>query len=409
MILKIGIIGDIHFGYKFGEERGEDSFKALEEALNHLKDCDLIIQAGDMFDHRAERQEVIARAAKLFGQLKNVQCNTKLIDLIGKDPTEIQQHALQGIPIVAIHGTHERRSKHLMNPVQALEHAGTIVYLNSQTAVFEIEGRKVAIHGLSGVPERFAKEHLQHWNPRPVPNAVNIFMMHQSIEPYIYSPLEPPSLKLEDLPSGMNLHVLGHMHWHDQQPLRGAQLLLTGSIIPTSVHKHESVQKKGVWKYDGNIIEFIPLSYQRRVYWEEFEYVNNLKDAISYKVNQILSQPHIVKPVVNIKIRGKLPRGFQLPDLSDIMEKFGDRGIINILSRVESEDFSSSVELLRLLREAKLSPEEQGLKILQANLDQSKSSIRLDDVFDLLVEGNTELVFNILTGKQATLPGVAVR
>ena len=35
-------------------------------------------------------------------------------------------------------------------------------------------------------------------------------MLHNSIIPYIYSPLEPPSMKIEDLPKGFDLYVLGH-------------------------------------------------------------------------------------------------------------------------------------------------------------------------------------------------------
>src|SRR3989344_5881757 len=88
-VVKISIIGDCHFGYDFGGERGEDSFATVTEALEKSRDADLIIQTGDMFDYRITTQEVIAHAAKVFSIACNSECNTKLIEVIGKNPQDI--------------------------------------------------------------------------------------------------------------------------------------------------------------------------------------------------------------------------------------------------------------------------------------------------------------------------------
>ncbi|MEM3405988.1 MAG: DNA repair exonuclease, partial [Candidatus Pacearchaeota archaeon] len=210
--MKIAIFSDCHCGFKFGEERGEDSFKSLEEAIELSRDADLILLAGDVFDTRIPRLEIISRTAKILNKTKFYKSNAKLI----YSDKQINHHIL-GTPIIAIHGTHERRTKELINPIQMLEDTGQLIYLHNSTVIFDINGKKVAIHGMSGVPERYAKSVLMSWNPKPIENAINIFMFHQSIEPYIYSPLEPPTLKPEDLPDGFDLYVLGHLHWHDEK------------------------------------------------------------------------------------------------------------------------------------------------------------------------------------------------
>ncbi len=400
-MVKISIIGDCHFGYDFGGERGEDSFATVAEALERSKDADLIIQTGDMFDARVTKQEVIAHAAKVFSIARNSECNTKLIEVIRKEQKDIPK--LRGIPIVCIHGTHERRSKHLLNPIHAMENSDLVLYLDSQTAVFDCNGTKVAVHGLSGVPERYAKDVLRQWNPRPIQGAVNIFVLHQSIDPYIYSPLEPPSLKIDDLPEGFDLIVAGHMHWWDQKLIRQGKLLLTGSTIPTGVHAHEAQQKKSFWTYDGKEIYQNFFNYQRRVFMPEVNYDANVRANVENAIKEIASQNLQPKPIINLKLVGKLPPGVQQPRLLDLGDKYSQQAIVNFNSKLESEEFAQQVDLLRAIRESRLSPEEQGLKILQQNLNKGDSTIKVDEIFDLLTEGEVENIFNVLTGKQTTL------
>lgn len=398
--MKIGIFSDCHCGYKYGEERGDDSFIALDEAMDKTTDCDLILIAGDLFDTRVPKPEVFARTARILSKAQNFPSRTKFLEIKNKEKHELSPLALRGIPIVMIHGTHEKRSKYTINPIQSLEHSGLVIHLDSATAVFEIEGEKVAIHGMSGVSDRYAKDKLTQWNPKPVPDAKNILMIHQSIDPYIYSPLEPPSLKLDDLPNGFDLYVLGHMHWNEIKPFKEGQLLLCGSTTPTSIHKIESEQQKFVYIYN-NVVERIPLEKQRKIIWQEFEFDPNIKDNIENFLRTLsLPKP---KPIINIKIKGMVKKDVLLPKFSEIEDKFSDKAIVNINKNIQTEGFQEQVELLRMLRQERLSPEEHGLKILQENLKQLNCGIKVDDIFDYLVEGNTDLIFNLLTGKQKRL------
>ena len=128
--MKIAIFSDCHCGHAYGDERGEDSFLGLEEAVRGSMDADLILMAGDIFDSRVPRQEVFARTARILSLSQSLPSTTALSGLIGKEMSEVSPLALRGVPIVAIHGTHERRSKFMLNPVQALEHAGLLVHLH---------------------------------------------------------------------------------------------------------------------------------------------------------------------------------------------------------------------------------------------------------------------------------------
>jgi len=396
----VGIFSDCHCGYKFGEERGEDSFIALDEAIDKTTDCDLILIAGDLFDTRIPKPEVFAKVAKIIGKAQHGKSNAKLIEIVNKEKHEISPSAIRGIPIVAIHGTHERRSKYLINPIQSLEHAGLLIHLHCATAIFEIEGRKVAIHGMSGVPDRYAKDCFTQWNPKPIPDAVNIMMLHNSIVPYIYSPLEPPSMKIEDLPKGFDLIVLGHMHWHETKILNDGKLLLTGSTIPTAARKIESEQQKCIFKYDGDIKQ-VPLEFQRKIFWQEYEFGPNIKGSIENFIETISSTKP--KPIINIKIKGLIKRGSVLFNFSDIENKFSNKAIININKDIEIESLQEQLESIKNLKDERLSPEEHGLKILQEKLKQFNCGIKVDEIFDYLVEGDINLIFNVLTGNQQTL------
>ena len=118
--MKISIIPDCHCGYGQGK-RHEDSFLALEEVIEKNLDSDLILIVGDLFNSRIPKQETFGRVAKTLVKVQNIPSQTKFIDVIGKDRKDMSPSALKGIPIVAINGNHDRRSKHMVNPVQLLE------------------------------------------------------------------------------------------------------------------------------------------------------------------------------------------------------------------------------------------------------------------------------------------------
>jgi DNA repair exonuclease SbcCD nuclease subunit len=404
--MKIAVLSDLHFGFAHDPELEEDSFENANEAITKCLDADLILIPGDLFDTRTPKTSVWAKAVKILVTPLLKESSGLNIIQSDKELEEISKRCLRHIPVVALHGTHERRSKGEVNVIEALEHAGVLIHLHCNTIVFEKNGKKIAIHGMSGVPERFAKDVLYRWHPQPVKDCFNILMIHQSIDPYIYSPLEPPTISLSNLPKGFDVIIDGHLHSHSQEKIGDTVLLFPGSTVTTQMEKSEATIEKGVYSIDlnGEIkIEFRPLGKNRKFFYKEVG-VENCKEEIERKLNEILKGNFEKKPIVKIKIKGEELK-FQEEELRNLENKFSDRVVMVFAKELEKEDIMQKVEFLRSLREERKSIEEIGTEILKKNLDQLgfEPSFDYEQLFNLLSENQTEKIFNILAGEQKTL------
>jgi DNA repair exonuclease SbcCD nuclease subunit len=311
------------------------------------------------------------------------------------------------VPVIAIHGNHERRGRGELNTVQAMENAGLLIYLHAQYIVFEKDGKKVAIHGMGSVPERFAKDALNEWNPQPIVGCYNILVLHQNIDPYVYSPLEPPSLNLSNLPKGFDLILDGHVHGRNEQNVGESRLITVGSTIVTQFEKKEAENDKGFYLIDTNEnkINFFALQNNRKFFYKEIDLKENyLKNEIEFVIDEILAENPGKKPIIKIKIRAN-DSDFISSDLRNIEAKYSDRAIIVFAKELESPEILGKIEFLRNIREQKLSAEEIGLKVLRNNLDtlQFEDIFDSEQVFHLLNENEIDRVFNILIGEQKTL------
>jgi DNA repair exonuclease SbcCD nuclease subunit len=408
--MRISILSDFHFGYGWNTRLEEDSFQNAKEALSKCLDSDLILIAGDIFDSRNPRTETWADALKVLSKpLLSENKGIKLIDRINKKLPEISERTLSAIPVLTLHGTHERRTKDQINAIEALEQTGFLIHLHCNGLVFEKDGQKIAIQGMSGVPERYAKQIMDKWDPKPVEECYNILILHQSIEPYVYSPLEPPTLNLTNLPKGFDLIVDGHVHTKDLTKINNTQLLLPGSTIVTQLKKEESEVNKGFYQVETEEetkINFIPLENSRKFFYKELELKPDvtIRDQIEGILSETLKEEFKKKPVVKVKIFGR-ETGIIEKELREIEKKFSDQAIIYFQKELESEEMSKKIELLRNLRERKLSIEETGLQILKKNLDELKftSAFDYESLFRLLSDGETDKALDILTGEQKTL------
>lgn len=278
--MRISILSDFHFGFAYNSELENDSFENAEEAIQKALDSDLILIAGDIFDSRIPKTSTWAKAIKIL--VKPLMKESSGLNLISctKELKEISKRTLNHLPIIALHGTHERRSKADTNVIEALENAGILIHLHCQTIVFEKDGVKVAVHGMSGVPERYAKDVMYEWGPLPLPGCFNILALHQSIDPFVYSPLEPPSISISNLPKGFDIIVGGHIHLSGQEKIDRAQLIFPGSTVVTQLEKNEAETKKGFYQLeiDKEIkINFIPLENSRRFFYEEVKIEGSVK------------------------------------------------------------------------------------------------------------------------------------
>jgi DNA repair exonuclease SbcCD nuclease subunit len=310
--MKISILSDFHFGYACNSELENDSFDNVEEAMDKALDSDLIIITGDIFDTRMPKTQTWAQTIKvLIKPLLKENPGVKLVEST-KELKEISKRTLNHLPVLALHGNHERRSREEINPVETLENAGILIHLHCNTIVFEKDGVKVAVHGMSSVAERTAYEVLSQWNPRPMPDCVNILLLHQNIDPYVYSPLEIPSLNHSNLPKGFDLIINGHIHTKVEEKINGSKFIIPGSLTITQFQRSEAEQEKcfvtvNVGKDKEISTEFVPLEKNRKFLYEELKLQDKtFREQIEKRVNDIVYSRNFSKPpVIRLKIIGK--------------------------------------------------------------------------------------------------------
>jgi DNA repair exonuclease SbcCD nuclease subunit len=405
--MKIALFSDMHFGYAYNSETENDSFDNASEAFELAKDCDLILVPGDIFDSRVPKTSVWANAIRVM--VKPLLRNSTGVELVDTDKSmkEISKRSINHQPVVALHGTHERRGKGEINAVEALEDAGILIHIHLNYVVFEKEGKKVAIHGMSGVPERYAYDVLSKWNPQPIPNCINILMIHQSIDPYVYSPLEPPTLNFANLPKGFDIIIDGHLHGHGQQKIGDTILLFSGSTLMTQLEKKEAGTPKGIHKIiieNGIRTEFASLAGNRKFYYEEVEASPDLKETLEARIKTVLLKENKKKPIIKIKISGKDEDVFD-QDLKDLMKKYENEALVVFSKDTESAEIEKKIDFLRNAREQRFSAEDMGLQILKKNLVSLGFGESFDDelIFNLLSEGDVDKSFQIVLGEQKTL------
>ena len=172
--MKIAIISDWHLGLNWKTNLEMDSFMQLSEAFKQIKEenIDLILCAGDLFDKTLPNHEVYYEAIKL---LNNVNIENK-IDLKNTNNQKLK------IPMIAIIGNHEFRGKDFKSTVELLEVMGFLKVLHANSIKIKHNHENINIFGLAGVPDSFAKEILNKWNPTPIENKSNILIKHKTLK-----------------------------------------------------------------------------------------------------------------------------------------------------------------------------------------------------------------------------------
>ncbi|MEM5814931.1 MAG: DNA repair exonuclease [Candidatus Aenigmatarchaeota archaeon] len=397
----ISIISDSHLGFSPDARLENDSYKNFEEAFNKALDSDLIILCGDLFDSRAPKTKAWAYALKVLSKATLKQNNSiKLIETDRK-LKENSIKTLSHLPVIAIHGNHETRVKGEINAIEALEDAGLLIYLDKNYVTFEKNEERVTIHGMSHVAERLAKDVLSKWNPQPKPNSYNILILHQNIQPFVYSPLEEPSLTTSNLPFGFDSIINGHIHIYTQEKIGASLLLIPGSTVITQFQPSEAETQKGFIKLDTKErkTDFVPIS-QRKFFYETIE-VNSEKgkEILEKRIREIIFKNQ--QPIIKFKINGNISE----KDLRELEKKYFDYAILFFSKTLESEELTSKIEFLRNIKDQKLSLDELGINILKKVLKELgfKDSFDFQDIFNIIKEGEIETALKILTQEQTTL------
>lgn len=399
----ISVISDMHLGFSYDERLEEDSYKNFEIAMNKaLEDSDLIILAGDLFDSRAPKTKAWAYALKILSKATLVENRGAKLVETDKKLKEASIKTLSHIPIIAIHGNHEIRAKGETNAIEALENAGLLIYLDKNYVIFEKDGEKICIYGLSHVQERLAKEILDKWNPYPRKDMFNILVMHQNISPFIYSPLEQPTISLDNLPLGFDLIIDGHIHIKTLEKINNSIFLIPGSTIITQFQMEEAENQKGFYKINTitKEVNFIPIE-SRKFFYEiiDIKQGENGKEKIERRIREIIFKN--IQPVIKFKINGDISE----KDLKDLERKYYDSAILIFSKTLESEELTKKLEFLRNIKEERLSLDELGISILRKCLDEAgfKHSFDFYSIFNLLKDEEVDTALKIILGEQSTL------
>jgi DNA repair exonuclease SbcCD nuclease subunit len=381
--MRVCVFSDTHLGYGRGSETYEDSFRALDEVIRRGLDCDLILVAGDLFDSRNPDAEVLTRAMETLIPTLTKDNGSRIAGVVDRKAEDLKPIHDQGIPVVMIHGTHERRVKGLLNPVQALEKAGFAVHLHCNGIIIGKGDEKVCIQGMSGVPDQFAESVLSSWKPGPVRGCYNVFMIHQSLSPFMYS---PHAMSVENLPKGFDLYVSGHVHESQEAEYSGKPFLIPGSMTRTQM-TGDSEKPLGFFIVDTKGgIEFHELENQRGFYFIEMK--EEGLGEIEKRLGEIAGREHGPKPLVRVRVKGERR---EIPT-RELEERFSGKMILSFRTSFEER------EIKRVgIEEHRLSVNELGRKILGENLKSGGLDAGLfERIFELLLHRKPDAALDVL-------------
>jgi DNA repair exonuclease SbcCD nuclease subunit len=301
------------------------------------------------------------------------------------------------VPVYAIHGNHERRTKDTLNPVQLLGHAGLLIPVHASSKTFEKNGEKIQVFGIGNVPEEFAATALvaAMKNFKPESNAFRILLIHQTIKDMLSNGEHELSFDhLERLP----FDIIVNGHHHASASKLGGRFLIPGSTVITQLKKEET-ESKGYYMYDTTEkkTDFIPIN-SRKFFYEELEFTDATESEVRQRIRETITSKQDSNPgaIISIKLKGSLKHGLQCSDIKlDILDHYDNVFIDN---RLNAESLAIRLEQIRELRTEKLSVRDLALKEL---IIKTKDRITLFDpaeIFERLVQGSEETMEYLRSG-----------
>ncbi len=386
----VGIISDTHIGYpRFYEDSIAQARQAFQEACDK---SDLILIAGDIFDTKTPKFEVLAKAMEILSYGKKVDWKSKNIK------GENGEH-----PVVAIHGTHDRRSKEMINPVQLLEGAGLITNTSDRMVMFSktnADGKteRIAIHGVGGTTEDTIRQVLNKLNFKPVPGAYNILMLHQTITDVI--PMAD-GISLDELPPGFDLYLCGHIHKRVVINKNGKKLLIPGSTVITQLKKEEEEPRAYVLlDTETNEIKFVDLK-SRPFHYGEIE-VKEMDGTyvlaeLRKKIDSLINEKEEM-PIIRVIVKGTLKQGVKRENLNfqEVYKDYEEKCMLQIDNELDEQGLKEKLDSLRKMYEQKLSVREIGIESIKKKLSGTEANnidveflmnmLQDDDNIDLVIE-----------------------
>jgi DNA repair exonuclease SbcCD nuclease subunit len=380
--MKLAIVSDLHIGY---EKFTDDAIAQAREALELASaSADAILLPGDIFDKRAPKPEAIAQAINLFRDVSKKPWKAKVASFTGKGASYTT------IPVIAIPGTHERTAEGKDNPLNLLALAGLLVDTSEATTVIGRDGERIAIFGLGGLSEERVKEKLKELDPKPVKDAFNIFMFHQSV--YELLPFSEDAIHYEELPDGFDLYLCGHIHNKIEAIVHGKKFLIPGSTVITQLRDAEQEQKGFIIFDTSNYTyEFRRINsrayIQKLLHFDEAE-PKDVLDRCESEINAILSK-HKTKPIVKLVLEGTIKDGFTSLDMPTRLITSKYSGSITLAidsSKLTAKELESSIEGIRDGRIGSMPIKELGMSLFIAKLKEMgfADPAKAQELFEIL-------------------------
>jgi DNA repair exonuclease SbcCD nuclease subunit len=294
--VRIGIASDFHLGFGSGK-RKNDAVVQAKRAMRELlrQDVDAIVLAGDIFNSPVPRPEALRDAVQVlhmaFGKAG------PQVTGVGRDSPE-----MRGLPVIAVHGNHDRRVRGDVNPTRLMDLMGYLVYLHNDGVLVNGTG----FFGVGSVPESYSRKVFRDLQVKPFGDP-SFFIFHQDLVPYIPN----ASLKISDLPRGFSYYINGHIH----APKLHKNLLVVGSTVVTQMKPDET--EKFVWIWDNGFerhqIDARPLHYFEVDAAERSP--SEVLTEIDEALQKIIKGEYGEEPMVRIRVLGKLAAGFKPGDL----------------------------------------------------------------------------------------------
>jgi len=377
LFMKLAFVADTHFGYS----RFENDARCQGEAalLDASKKADAILLGGDIFDQRVPRLDILADVASTLKAAR-------------------QNLPERGFPkILAIHGTHEARSKNSMNPISLMERLGLLEDVHNRTVVLEKkklpnqnpaqknstssaepacekkeknagksaeEYEKAAVSGMGGIPDDLVKQMLPRLSCKPVQGATNFFMFHQTLQEFV--PQAKNVASIHDLPAGYDYYLCGHIHARKEY-LEG-KLLIPGSTVITQL-KDEEQGQKGYYLIDtiAKTQEFIPIKTRPFIVHElKFENASpsQVRIQIEKELSSLLQKNSAEPPIIKLRLCGSLQKGGGEIDTTG----FGEQGaFVTIDNQLEGNSLLDEIERIRGERLHRTTPVQLGMELLLEN------------------------------------------
>lgn len=402
--MKIAILSDFHIGY---ERFREDALIQAEEALESACSmADLILIPGDIFDYRHPKPDVIAEAITLFKRVSAGTFNARVSGYEGG------RERFTDVPILAIPGTHERRSDGDVDPVDLLSLAGLLVNANQAKVTIEknVEGRaeKVFVFGVGGVAEERFKETLMQLDPKPAEGIFSVFIFHQSV--YEFLPFSESFIHLEELPNGFDLYIDGHIHSRIEARCHGKDFLIPGSTVLTQLKDVEQ-EEKGFFVYDTADGTHTFHKIKSRGFFIVKLKIDGMspqeiETAADREIKPILEKDGN-RPIIRVVMEGTLKEGFRSMDIEmrEMLERYSKHAIIEIgKTGVKSKDTEESEELRNGMLDH-VSIRDYGIAIFMDRLKHNKydqkvnptslfDALSSDERKELVIKEAMDILFN---------------